>query len=192
MFNGRTGKDLADPHAEARYLALRASGALADARRFDAQIRAARWSSASIAWRTPARGATTAGRQLHQFDRELRRATAIVRASSFRQLPGPLSLRDGRLEIREAQAGSLDLVLDALGIVSLVLLSNPVQLVLTTRALLGDALRVRGWLAGVGRATAGDPQLSIDLPDGGRVSAKHRLEVRGYRPDGSIDVIIAE
>jgi hypothetical protein len=47
-------------------------------------------------------------------------------------------------------------------------------------------------LARVGEPAAADPQLQIDLPGGGRVFAKRRLEVRGYRPDGSIDVIIAE
>ena len=189
--DGRHG-ELADPDAEARYLGLRASGALADARRFDAQVREARWATASLTWHTPVLGATSAGRQLYQLDREIRRATAIVRAPSFRGLPAPLSLRDGRLEIEDARSGSLDLVLHAVGIVSLVLLSNPVQLVLTTRALVGDAIRVRAWLARVSGNTEANPQLQIDLPGGGRVVAKRRLEVRGYRPDGSIDVIIAE
>jgi hypothetical protein len=177
--------------AEDRYLSLRGSGVLARARRFDDRVRAAEWATAEIYWRSSDGSATRAARQLYRLDREIRRATAIVHATRFRGLPPPTPLRDGRLEIQRASAGSLDLVLSAIGIVSIVLLSQPVQLLMTTRALVGDGIRVVAWLGHMGSPPK-EPDLFIELPSGGRIVGRNRIEIRGYRPDGSSDVIIAE
>lgn len=179
-----------DDGAGKRYLALRSSGAIAKARRFDARVRERAWQSAQIRWRTPERNATRAARQLYRLDLEIRRATNVLRSRSFRELPPAIPLRDGGLEIREANAGSLDVVLQAVGIVSLVLLSNPVQLALTTRALVGDALRLRAWLGG--RSEDDRPDLVLELPGGGRVRARHRLVIEGVSADGGIDRVEAE
>lgn len=190
MFDDRYGGEGSEQASTERYVRLRGSGALAEARRFDLRIRQAEWTRAEVLWRTDNQAATPASRELYRFDREMRRAAVIVRSREFRRMPAPLPLRDGRLEIRSAQVGSFELTFDAVGIVAMVLLSDPMQLALTTRALVGDALRVSGWLHGLSHDKA--PNAVIELPGGGRVSARHRLEIKGFRPDGSIDSIVAE
>jgi hypothetical protein len=64
---------------ESLYLALRSSGAFAQAQSLDVQLRAvrARWST-ELLWHSPTASAYRVGADLQVLDRELRRAAAIV------------------------------------------------------------------------------------------------------------------
>jgi hypothetical protein len=85
--------------------------------------------------------------ELADYDRECRRAVALLRLRGrIVHLPRPIPLRDGHLTVVDAAAGSVDLVIEAVGVVALVLTSNPVQLLLTADAILGKVRSVRAWM----------------------------------------------
>jgi len=138
------------------YLAARHRGSLAAARRLDSDLDRESPVSSFLTWSSRQETAYSSAAQFAQFDRELRRATAIVRAERRVEFPpSPVSLSDGGLSFREARVGSLEFALDAFGLVAMVLLSDPVQLLLTTQALLGKAVRVRAWLENRGDPLSG-------------------------------------
>ena len=101
-----------------------------------------------------ARVATAAG-GLADFELELRRALALVLADvsvepplpPFRTAAGPdapVPPAEGGLAIEEAESGSpLDVLLATYGVAQEVLLWNPLQVALTLRALIGDAVHLR-------------------------------------------------
>lgn len=167
-----------DDEALDRYLRLRGSGGLAPARDFDRQLGTGPIPTSS---RTLVSVAAVdlyhAGVGLALLDRELRRATVLVRRKGrIDELPRPLALADGRLRIREASAGSLDILVDPLGAMADVLLSHPVQLLLTAGALIGWVRTVRGWVRQSGDLLAD-------------VSARQALEILrefGRGPTGKI------
>lgn len=132
--------------------------------------------------------------------------------ASRRRYPGhakPIPSSDGGLRVREASAGSLDLLFEPIGQVAVVLLSDPVQLTLTLYALLGIPVRIRAWIArrsSASRSLAGvdntrksldaldseQPQVSeVSLPDGTHARGM-RVTIVRQRRDGDVDVIIAE
>lgn len=88
------------------------------------------------------------GSSVQVFDREMRRAVALIEApSSSRGLPRPLPAQRAGLQVETAQKGGVDLILTGLGLVGTALLADPVQLLLTTEALLNKAARLRVWFA---------------------------------------------
>lgn len=150
-----------------RYLDGRRLGYLAAARRIDAIVKDTRPSAAIVGWITESKAAYRAGESLALFDREMRRAAVLSRAERApRAEPRPLPLRQGRLEIARATEGSLELVLVGVGLLGQVLLSDPVQLVLTAEALLGHAVRARAWLRRrgdpLGHTTAREAFLAVE------------------------------
>jgi hypothetical protein len=157
-----------------RVTSLRQSGALAPARRLDRQLGSREPSRVLTEWRAVTTAAYTLGVQIAAYDREMRRAAEIVRVRGrLRDLPTQLPLRDGRLIVAEAGVGSLDLLLEAVGVLSMVLLSDPVQLLLTADALLGKVRNARAFLN-----RRADPLASV--------SAREALEV--LRAFGSSDM----
>lgn len=81
---------------------------------------------------------------LLNFDRELRRASAILDATwRTPSLPSPVPVRWGGCEVQDATAGSTGFLVDAYGVAVNLLLSTPVQLLATTQWLLGHAARLR-------------------------------------------------
>lgn len=87
------------------------------------------------------------GGRLVEFDRESRRAGALVQARwADRGIPRPLPPGNSALTVAAARAGSADFLVWAVGAVSDLLLSSPVQLAITTQALVGNAARLRVWV----------------------------------------------
>jgi hypothetical protein len=80
------------------------------------------------------------------FDREARRATRMLLTGESAKVR-PLPMSQGGFQVREASTGSVDFIFDAIGQTAQVLLSDPVQLILTTRALIGDVRWLGTWLS---------------------------------------------
>jgi hypothetical protein len=91
-----------------------------------------------------------------------------------------VSLRDGRFEIVAASAGSLEVVFDAVGLLAMVLLSNPVQLLLTADALLGHLRSARVWMR-----RRSDPLTGISARDA--VTVLRAFGAAGWRALGDPD-----
>lgn len=114
-----------------------------------------------------------------------------------------------------ASSGSVEFLLEPLGQVARVLLSDPVQLTLTVRALLGGAVAVRAWLARrVDSSTMRADEVTAILeaalhiqsaatnreqasPDAeihirGVRASGHRITYVRLREDGGADVLIVE
>lgn len=88
---------------------------------------------------------------LTDLDRELRRAAALrsreVAFGSGRYgLPRPIRTTTGGLELRRAESGSLEILLEPYGLVRDILLFEPLQIVMTLAGLFGGAVRARAWL----------------------------------------------
>jgi hypothetical protein len=130
-----------------RVTELRRGGSLAPARRLDRLLSEREPAHTITIWQSPSTTAYEVGTELANYDRECRRAVALLRKRGrIEELPRPVAIRDGHFVIVDASASSLDLVIDAVGILGLVLLSDPVQLLLTADAILGRARSVRAWL----------------------------------------------
>lgn len=91
--------------------------------------------------------ATRLGADLVDLDRELRRATVVLAGSMTvrRHIPSPLPVSEGGLTIREVDVGSTETLVEAYGVVRDLLLSHPLQLLLTTQALRHNAAVIRAW-----------------------------------------------
>lgn len=88
---------------------------------------------------------------LTDLDRELRRAAALrgreVPFGSGRYgLPRPIRTTAGGLELRRAESGSLEIILEPYGLVRDILLYEPLQIAMTLAGLFGGAVRARAWL----------------------------------------------
>ncbi len=181
------------PEAEAsRYRALRASEAYAQARDLDARIRESEPVETELLWHSPTASAYRVGADLQELDRELRRAAAIVRDwHEDRPLPRPLPVQQGGLDIETSSAGSFDAVLQAVGAVSLVLLSDPVQLLLTAQALIAEPFSIKAWLKRKPADPIGAPTVTLEFPGGAKATG-HRIQFRRSYADGSEDLIVVE
>jgi hypothetical protein len=142
-----------------RLRALEDSGILGHARDLDGQLAQRVPSQSLLFWQATSTHASAVGYRLAAFDRESRRATRMLVTAEPR-LPRPLPMSQGGFAIDDASPGSLELILVGLGVTAQVLLSQPVQLVLTARALVGDVRRVASW---IGRRLPTAPRPS--LPD---------------------------
>jgi hypothetical protein len=132
----------------------------------------------------PTPEATPFALTLYGLDRELRRSVRLVEseyrtkrtADTIAAAYSPLPVSEGGLALDRARAGSLISDLSPYGAVAAFLLSDPVQLVLTVRELLGWTGQV---ITRVRRA--GSPDIDIvGTPD---QSVSVRLSKRGVRVD---------
>ena len=126
------------------------------------------------------------------LDRELRRAAAFVQGwQEDRPLPRPLTVQQGGLDISSSSAGSFDAVLQAVGAVSMVLLSDPVQLLLTAQALISEPFTLKAWLRRRHGDPIGAPSVTLEL-SGGTKATGRRIQFRRLYADGSEDLIVVE
>jgi hypothetical protein len=177
---------------ESLYLALRSSGAFAEARGLDVQLRASTPVETQLLWHSPTASAYRVGADLQVLDRELRRAAAIV--TDWQEglpLPKPLPAQQGHLEIASSEAGSFDAVLAAVGIVSTVLLSDPVQCLLTAQALISAPFSLKAWLKHRHGDPIGPPTATLEFPGGARATGRRIQFIRTYA-DGTEDLIVVE
>jgi len=150
-----------------RVVALKQGTAPAGVRKLDNLIGRADTIVVATIWHSPGSAAYSIGADLADYDREARRAAALIRQPAH-EFPRPIALRDGRFNIVDAAPGSLSLAIDAVGILGMVLLSHPVQLLLTTDAILGKLRTVRAW---VGRRS--DPLSGISARDALQLLREH-------------------
>jgi hypothetical protein len=177
---------------ESRYRALRASDAFARVRDLDAQLRLSEPIETELLWHSPTASAYRVGADLQVLDRELRRAAALVRDwRADRPLPRPVPAKEGGLEIESSSAGSFDAVLQAVGAVSVVLLSDPVQLLLTAQALISEPFSVKAWFKRRHDDPLEAPAVSLVLPGGAKATGR-RIKLRRRYADGSEDLIVIE
>jgi hypothetical protein len=176
----------------ARYRALRSSDAYAQARDLDARIRLSEPVETELVWHSPTASAYRVGNDLQVLDRELRRAAAFVQGwQEDRPLPRPLSVQQGGLDIASSSAGSFDAVLQAVGAVSMVLLSDPVQLLLTAQALISEPFTLKAWLNRRQGDPIGPPTVTLQL-SGGTKATGRRIQFSRRYADGSEDLIVVE
>jgi hypothetical protein len=105
---------------------------------------------AKVILHVPTGAATPAALALYAVDREMRRAAQILRSGfqtehaqrSIARTFRPTPVERGGLTIQTTEPGSLDFLLAAFGAVAHVLLSDPVQVAVTTKELLGWAGRL--------------------------------------------------
>jgi hypothetical protein len=174
------------------YRALRSSAVFAQAQGLDAQLRESEPVETQLLWHSPTASAYRVGSDLQVLDRELRRAAAIVQGwQEDLPLPRPVSAQQGHLEIASSVAGSFDAVLAAVGIVSTVLLSDPVQLLLTAQALISAPFSVTAWLKRKHGDPIGPPTATLELPGGARATGR-RIQFRRTYADGTEDLIVVE
>lgn len=134
-------------HRDTSMASYRQRAAVRQARDYDRWIRGREIEAIWLRYRLlPAAQLTRIGNAVADFDREMRRAAVVVSAPwGDRGVPRPLPVQHAGLRIVAARSGSLDLLLDGTGGVASALLSTPVQLLLTTQALVGNAARIRVW-----------------------------------------------
>lgn len=99
--------------------------------------------------------------ELSLFDRELRRAAARMEELTDPDDPRPAPLSTGRLEIVDASAGSLEVLVVGIGVVQHVLLSDPMRAILTAASAAGHALKVVGWVRS--KLAPNDPLAKISI-----------------------------
>ncbi len=129
---------------------LAGSEALRLARGLDLDLRQDSTPGGSLVYWEEASGlASVGGARLVDFDREARRATALLgaEAGEREQGPGrPEPIGSAGFQVVGSATGSLDFLLAPMGLTIAVLMSDPVQFLLTTQALLTDAAWVvRVW-----------------------------------------------
>lgn len=194
---------------ERRLHALRTSGLLDDAQRLDELLAGRPAEQTFVFWRA----SSPLAYGLHllpEFDREARRASQML-WSKEETILRPLQIGEAGFEVQDAAPGSVNFLLGAIGVTAQVLLSNPVQLVLTIQALIGDVHGFVGWLGhrAPRRRSARDlaktlvdlrPEhaqvtVGLDVPtlvltkDGLHVSGSGTATVIRERPDGTRDYI---
>jgi hypothetical protein len=151
--------------------------------------------------------------EVSDFDRELRRAAAIASTprwgESLTRLPNPLALDRNSPRNLDSEAGSGVFLLQVVAEVEAILLSNPLQALLTAHSLYLAGGRARAWydkaIAGFDglRRTRelgehpdpvlGPAEVEYDLPGGGRIRSRGRRIVhQRIHADGSRDVFIIE
>jgi hypothetical protein len=136
-----------DLDARARYLRLRSRDGLIPAKRIDDELRATEANESFALVSVDSGRAYSVGQVLVELDRELRRAAALVQQSGkVESLPRPIPQREGGLEIIDAAPGSFDAIVQGVGVISVVLLSQPVQTLLTLSALIGKIRSIQVWL----------------------------------------------
>jgi hypothetical protein len=125
-----------------------ASDAMALARNLDLELRSEATGGSLVYWEEASALAAIGGARLADFDREARRVTALLsgdrEAATAIARPEPIG-RAG-FNVVDSATGSLDFLLAPMGLTAVVLMSDPVQFLLTTQALLTDAAWVvRVW-----------------------------------------------
>jgi hypothetical protein len=144
--------------------------------------------------------ATPVGLMLYKLDLEVRRAMEIVR-NEFSAPPKdqtvwrtfrPMRVRDGGLALAGAEIGSVDLLLVGFGAVGHVLLSDPVQLALTVKELLGLGRRcvvsVKGRLDPAPREVWRTEDSRIEAPEAvSREATPGRIRIRTDLPGVSVE-----
>ena len=176
----------------ARYRTLRSSPAFKQALELDERLRDRRPMETRLVWHSDSASAYAVGAGLSALDREMRRAAVIV--GSWREdqpLPRPLPEKLGRLEIANTAPGSFEAVLSALGSLESVLLSSPVQLLLTVKELLSSAVHIRAWLGKKRGEPEGEPTVTLRTADGTKATGQRIILERSY-PDGTFDRLIVE
>src|ERR1035437_6884455 len=172
--------------------ALRSSAIFAQAQSLDAQLRGSEPIETQLLWHSPTASAYRVGFDLQVLDRELRRAAAIVQGwQEDLPLQRPVSAQQGHLDITSSSAESFDAVLGAVGVVSTVLLSDPIQLLLTAQALISAPFTIKAWLGRKHDDPIGQPTVTLELSGVGKATGR-RIQFSRTYADGTEDLIVVE
>ena len=162
----------------------------------DAQVSRAGWALYDLDRETRRSVRVIAGRGELDVPREIPRVVqteiASARRATSRGLVRPSPIEAGGFQVLRAEPGSAQFLLDTYGLLTTVLLSNPVQFVLTLHAILGWPARVivRHWPRGRGEEPVVrrlDEEIQIEdggLRVGASLPAGSRLRLRYKSPEG--------
>lgn len=134
--------------------------ALARTRPLDADLRAQGDSELFTFLSAPSSALYRSATDLSHFDRELRRTAAAIDRPAGRDETRPVALSTGRLEVVDAAAGSLEVLVLGIGVVQHVLLSDPIRALLTAATITGHARKLAAWIR---RPRHDDPLSKITL-----------------------------
>jgi hypothetical protein len=134
--------------------------ALARTGPLDAALRAQGESELFTFLSAPSAALYRSATDLSHFDRELRRTAAAIERPAGRDEARPVALSTGRLEVVDAAAGSLEVLVLGIGVVQHVLLSDPIRALLTAATITGHARKLVAWIR---RPRHDDPLSKITL-----------------------------
>lgn len=134
--------------------------ALARTRALDAQLRADGEVELFTLLSAPSSALYRSATDLSHFDRELRRTAAALDRHGPLDTARPVALSSGRLEVVDAAAGSLEVLVLGIGVVQHVLLSDPIRALLTAATIGGHARKLIAWIR---RPRRDDPLSKITL-----------------------------
>lgn len=127
---------------------------------------------------------------LSHFDRELRRTAAAIDRHAPADGARPIALSSGRLEVVDAAAGSLEVLVVGIGVVQHVLLSDPMRALLTAATITGPVRKLVAWIR---RPRRDDPLSKITLRNAiDTIRGIGELdEARRRLGDPSIELVVA-
>ena len=128
---------------------------------------------------------------LSRFELELRRTAASIEGGGDADVNRPAPLSAGRLEVVDAAAGSLDVLVVGIGVVQQVLLSDPMRAILTAASAAGHAQKVVAWVRR--KLKPEDPLSRLTLRDAiDTLKGLNEIDdLRGRLGEPSIDITVA-
>jgi hypothetical protein len=127
---------------------------------------------------------------LSRFELELRRTAASIEAGGESDVNRPATLSAGRLEVVDAAAGSLEVLVVGIGVVQQVLLSDPMKAILTAATAAGHVQKVVAWVRR--KLKPDDPLSKLTLRNA--IDTLNGLEeidrLRGRLGEPSIDITV--
>ena len=128
---------------------------------------------------------------LSRFELELRRTAASIESGGDSDVSRPATLSAGRLEVVDAAAGSLEVLVVGIGVVQQVLLSDPMRAILTAATAAGHVQKVVAWVRR--HLTPDDPLSKLTLRNA--IDTLKGLDeidaLRGRLGEPSIDITVA-
>jgi hypothetical protein len=156
----------------------------------DAELRAASADEVFTLVSAPSASLYRAANELSAFDRDLRRAAAALGSVDETKAVRPVTLASGRLEVVDAAAGSLDVLVLGVGVLQHWLLSEPMRALLTAATLGGNVRKLWAWIR---RPKPDDPLARLTLRDAiETLKALEEIdELRGRLGEPSIELEVA-
>jgi hypothetical protein len=155
----------------------------------DAELRAGDEPEMFTLLTAPSTSLYRSANDLSRFELELRRSAASIEAGDA-DVNRPATLSAGRLEVVDAAAGSLEVLVVGVGVVQQVLLSDPMRAILTAATAAGHVQKVVAWVRR--KLKPEDPLSKLTLRNA--IDVLHGLNeidaLRGRLGEPSIDITV--